>query len=125
MSRGADPQGLGRVWESRAAAYLGSHGVRTIAQGYRCRLGEIDLIGDDGQDLVFVEVRARKHDSLGTALESVGAAKQRRIIRATRHYLMRHPRAQARRIRFDVIAFDGIDTADPTVTWIRNAFEAG
>ncbi len=124
MSPGVDPRSLGRVWESRAAAWLEAQGVRTIAQGYRCRLGEIDLIGEDGQDLVFVEIRARKHDSLGTALESVGAAKQRRIIRATRHYLMRHPRAQTRRIRFDVVAFDGIDMPAPKVTWIRNAFEA-
>jgi len=125
MRPGSDPQTLGRVWESRAAAWLDAQGVRTISRGYRCRLGEIDLIGVDGQDLVFVEVRARKHDSLGTALESVGTAKQRRIIRATRHYLMRHPGAQARRIRFDVVAFDDIDTADPRVTWIRNAFEVG
>lgn len=124
MSHGVDSRSLGRAWESRAAAWLDAQGFRTIAQGYRCRLGEIDLIVDDGQDLVFVEVRARKLDSLGTAVESVGTAKQRRIIRATRHYLMRHPRAQARRIRFDVVAFDGIDTSDPKVTWIRNAFDA-
>lgn len=124
MSRGADAQGIGRVWESRAAAYLGSQGVRTIARGYRCRLGEIDLIGDDGQDLIIVEVRARKQDSQGSALESVGIAKQRRIVRAARHYLMCHPRAQSRRIRFDVVAFDGIDTEDPQVTWVRNAFDA-
>lgn len=125
MSPGAGPQRLGRVWETRAAAWLEAQGVHTIARGYRCRLGEIDLIGDDGQDLVFVEIRARKHGSLGTALETVGTAKQRRIIRATRHYLMRNPRAQTRRIRFDVVAFDGIDMPAPTVTWIRNAFEAG
>lgn len=124
MSRGADAQELGRVWESRAADYLGSQGVRTIARGYRCRLGEIDLIGDDGQDLVFIEVRARKRHSQGSALESVGIAKQRRIVRATRHYIMCHPRAQSRQIRFDVVAFDGIDTADPQVTWVRNAFDA-
>jgi putative endonuclease len=125
MTPRADPQSLGRAWELRAAAWLEAQGVRTIARGYRCRLGEIDLIADDGQDLVFVEVRARKHDSLGTALETVGTVKQRRIVRATRHYLMRHPRAQARRIRFDVVAFDGIDLPAPRVTWIRHAFEAG
>jgi putative endonuclease len=125
MRPAVGPQTLGRLWEARAAAWLDARGVRTIAQGYRCRLGEIDLIGVDGQDLVIVEVRARKHDSLGTALESVGTTKQRRIIRATRHYLMRHPGTEALRIRFDVIAIDDIDTADPRFTWIRNAFEAG
>jgi putative endonuclease len=125
MSPGGDPQSLGRHWESRAAVYLREQGVRMIAQGYRCRLGEIDLIGDDGSDLVFIEVRARRRGSFGSALESVGPAKQQRIVRATRHYLMRNPGAQARRIRFDVIAFDDIDTSDPSVTWIRNAFDAG
>ena len=125
MSRNGDAQSIGRIWESRAAAYLREQGIRMIAQGYRCRLGEIDLIGDDGRDIVVIEVRARGRDSLGSALESVGPAKQRRIILATRHFLMRNPGAQARSIRFDVVAFDGIDTADPRLTWIRNAFDAG
>jgi putative endonuclease len=125
MKQTGGPQDLGRIWEGRAAAYLGEHGVRMIARGYRCRLGEIDLIGDDGRDLVFIEARARGRGSLGSALESVGPAKQRRIVRATRHFLMRNPGSQSRPIRFDVVAFDGIDTADPRVTWIRNAFDAG
>ena len=115
---------LGRAWESRAAAYLNEHGMQMLAQGYRCRLGEIDLIGDDGRDLVFVEVRARRQDSMGSALETVGPGKQRRIVRATRHYLMRHPASQERHIRFDVVAFDAIDTPEPRITWIRNAFDA-
>jgi putative endonuclease len=124
MSRGSRPQDLGRAFESRAAAYLGEQGIRIIAQGYRCRLGEIDLIGSDGRDLIFVEVRARGQDSLGSALESVGPAKQRRIVRATRHFLMRNPSARTQPIRFDVIAFDGIDSKEPRITWIRNAFDA-
>jgi putative endonuclease len=121
---GSGSQTLGRVWESRAADYLQTQGIRLIAHGYRCRLGEIDLIGDDGRDLVFIEVRARGKGSLTSALESIGLAKQRRIIRATRHFLMRNPGAQSRPIRFDVVAFDGIDTGDPTLSWIRNAFDA-
>lgn len=124
MSPRGNAQDLGRVWESRAAEYLHEHGMRMLAQGYRCRLGEIDLIGDDGRDLVFVEVRARRQESLGSAVETVGPGKQRRIVRATRHYLMRHPSSQARHIRFDVVAFDAIDTAEPRITWIRNAFDA-
>ena len=83
-----------------------------------------DKRAQQGPPIPFVEVRARKQGSLGSALESVGIAKQRRIVRATRHYLMCHPRAQSRRIRFDVVAFDGIDTEDPQITWVRNAFDA-
>ena len=116
--------GLGRRWESRAAEFLSEQGIRILAQGYRCRLGEIDLIGSDGEALVIVEVKARRHASLGSAIETVGPAKQRRIIQATRHFLMRHPVASSRPIRFDVVAFDDIDRVNHRVTWIRNAFDA-
>jgi putative endonuclease len=124
MKPAGEAQGRGQVWELRAARYLSEHGVRVIAQRYRCRLGEIDLIGDDGRDLVFVEVRARARGSRGSALESIGRTKQVRIIRATRYFLMHHPHAQSRTLRFDIVAFDSIDTADPKITWVRNAFEA-
>jgi putative endonuclease len=122
MAGGA--QSLGRAWESRAADYLRSHGIKIIAQGYRCRLGELDIIGSDGSSLVVCEVRARRRGSFGSALETVGPQKQRRIIRATRHFLMRNSAWFSCPIRFDVIAIDGIDTAEPEITWVRNAFAA-
>ncbi len=114
----------GRVWEARAAAYLERHGLAILAHGYRCRLGELDLVCRDDRQLVIVEVRARKRDALCSAVASIGAVKRRRIVQATRHLLMRHSEWSSAPIRFDVVAFDAIDTPEPQVQWIRNAFDA-
>ena len=59
----------GRLWESRAAAYLERHGLAVLAHGYRCRVGELDLVCRDDDQLVIVEVRARSRGAL-TPLES-------------------------------------------------------
>lgn len=113
----------GRLWESRAAEYLEAHGLRVLARGYRCRMGELDLVCQDERHLVVVEVRARSRGALCSAVESIGPSKQRRIVQATRHLLLRHREWHAAPIRFDVVAFDDIDAPEPTIRWIRNAFD--
>ena len=80
----------GRLWEARAAAYLEACGLTVLARSYRCRLGEIDLVCRDDPHLVIVEVRARGSSALCSAVDSIGTAKRRRIVLATRHLLMRH-----------------------------------
>jgi putative endonuclease len=115
----------GRLWESRAAAHLERHGLTILARGYRCRLGELDLVCRDDSALVIVEVRARSRGAVASAVESIDAHKRRRIVQATRHLLMRHASWQNAVIRFDVVAFDAIDTPEPQFQWIKNAFDAG
>src|SRR5262245_48775320 len=114
----------GRLWEARAAAHLERHGLEILTRGYRCRLGEIDLVCREDQHLVIVEVRARSSGALCSAVESVDAHKRRRIVQATRHLLMRHAKWQTAAVRFDVVAFDSIDDPEPQVRWIRDAFDA-
>jgi putative endonuclease len=114
----------GRLWESRAATYLEGHGLAIVARGYRCRLGELDLVCREDRQLVIVEVRARSRGALCSAIDSIDAHKRRRIVQATRHLLMRHAEWQTAIIRFDVVAFDAIDTPDPQIRWIQNAFDA-
>jgi putative endonuclease len=114
----------GRLWESRAAAHLERHGLEILARGYRCRLGELDLVCRDDRQLVIVEVRARGRSAICSAAESIGPHKRRRIVQATRHLLMRHAEWQAAPIRFDVVAFDAIDAPEPRIEWIKNAFDA-
>lgn len=114
----------GRRWEDAAGTFLEDNGLTIVARGYRCRLGEIDLVCRDGAALVIVEVRARATTGFGTAVETITMTKRRRIVQATRHLLMRRPEWQALPIRFDVVAFDNIDTAEPRVSWIRAAFDA-
>jgi putative endonuclease len=89
----------GRLWESRAATYLERHGLAILARGYRCRLGELDLVCREDRQLVIVEVRARSRGALCSAIDSIDAHKRRRIVQATRHLLMRHAEWQAATIR--------------------------
>jgi putative endonuclease len=114
----------GRRWEHTAGEYLEKNGLAVVTRGYRCRMGEIDLVCRDGAALVIVEVRARATTRFGTAVETVTQRKRRRIVQATRHLLMCRPEWQSLPIRFDVVAFDGIDTTTPQISWIRNAFDA-
>ena len=112
----------GDAAEDEALAYLVAQGLRLAARNYRTPGrggGEIDLImrAPDGT-LVFVEVRKRASDSFGGAAASVGAQKQRRIVLAARHYLMRQ--AVLPPCRFDVVSVQG-----GNVSWIRAAFDAG
>lgn len=111
-------QAAGGAAEDSAEAFLVRRGLTIVGRNYRTRLGEIDLIARDGEYLVFVEVRMRAGGSHGGALESITAAKQRRIIAAARQYLMRFPRVPP--CRFDVVSLDGDET-----NWLRGAFDAG
>jgi putative endonuclease len=124
IRRSVDAQARGRDWELRAAEHLAREGLKILVQGYRCRTGELDIIASEGPVLVIVEVKARASASKGRAIETVGKHKQRRIVSAARHFLMRNPVWFTRRIRFDVVAIDGIDTANPKIHWLKNAFDA-
>lgn len=124
MNPGRGALSVGRSWESRAAQFLTDRGLVVLATGYRCRLGELDIVGSDGRGLVVVEVRARRSTSKGRAVETIDKRKRQRIVKATRHFLMRNPAWHARPIRFDVIAIDGIETSQPKIQWVRNAFDA-
>ena len=114
----------GQQWETVAASYLESHGLVVLARGYRCRLGELDLVCRDDATLVVVEVRARRKNAFVPAVQSISHQKRARIIQATRHFLMRRAEWYSATLRFDVVAIDGIDTAQPSLNWIKRAFEA-
>lgn len=103
--------------EEQICAYLLSKGVRIREQNFRCRQGEIDLIGYDGEYLVFFEVKYRSSQSMGSAAEAVGYAKQKRICRVADYYRVIHHCMENTPVRFDVVAIDG-----ERVTWLKNAF---
>ncbi|TAM97399.1 MAG: YraN family protein, partial [Rhodanobacteraceae bacterium] len=83
----------------------------------------IDLVMREGDTLVFVEVRYRRDPRFGGGAASVGAAKQRRLVRAAQGFLSDRPRLARLPCRFDVVAFDG-DADAPRCEWRRNAFDA-
>ena len=90
--------------EDAAASFLQQQGYQLVAQNFNTRFGEIDLIVQHAQQLVFVEVRQRKVNSLVSALESITLAKQRKIIKAAQGFLQQHQQYHNHDCRFDVIA---------------------
>ena len=111
----------GDAAEARALAHLLDGGLTLLARNYRTPGrggGEIDLVmREPGGTLVFVEVRQRASRSFGGAAASISHVKQRRIIFAARHYLMRLSKQPP--CRFDVISVE----AD-AIEWLRGAFDA-
>lgn len=95
----------GEASERLAADHLTAHGLRLLARNYRCRGGEIDLILQDGDSLVFVEVRERASAGFGGAAASITAAKQARIRLAAQHYLTRQGLDLP--CRFDAVLIQG------------------
>ena len=111
-------RGKGREIEKNAERFLNQRGLKTITCNYQVRSGEIDLIMQDKNTIVFVEVRYRKSKHWGTALESIDQHKQARIISTAHHYLEETQSPDS--VRFDVVTYDH-DTETPT-EWIRDAF---
>ena len=92
----------GRRAENAAGRYLRWRGLTPIGRNYRCRGGEIDWIMRQGAELVFVEVRYRGRSHWGSPIETIGAAKRRRWVRAAACWQQRHRRQEVP-CRFDVV----------------------
>jgi len=105
--------------ERLAARWLVRQGLRLVARNVRFRFGEIDLVMEDGEALVFVEVRYRARQDYGGAAASVTAAKRMRLERAIGGYVAAHPAAARRPLRADVVAV----SAGDRIEWIRNALD--
>lgn len=110
----------GRRAEQWAAQYLQRQGLKPVAQNYRSRYGEIDLVMQDGATLVFVEVRLRGNAGFGGAAASLDGRKQQRIVRTAQQYLAGLARTPP--CRFDAVLMD--DDAGGNAQWLRNAFDA-
>lgn len=108
---------IGAQREEQVCAYLLSYGVNIKERNFRCRRGEVDIIGYDGEYLVFFEVKYRSSSRQGSAAEAVGFEKQKKICRVADYYRMIHQCKENLPVRFDVVAIDAEE-----ITWIKNAF---
>lgn len=106
--------------ETAALRYLQARGLKLIARNARYPCGELDLVMSQDQMLVVVEVRARRSLGFASALESVDARKQQRLLRAAQLFVVQHPRYASWPMRFDVFAID-----DGQPQWVQNAFDGG
>ncbi|MBN6523579.1 YraN family protein [Acinetobacter pittii] len=126
-------QQLGKWAEQTALNLLQKQNYVWVTSNYYSRGGEVDLIVKRGQELVFVEVKARTIGNYGQACEMVTRAKQKKIIKTAMRFLQRYPSYQDFYCRFDVICFDFPQKIAKTVQqdfsnfhydlqWIENAF---
>lgn len=116
MERAKNRRCVGAEHERAAGAFLEEKGLKILVYNYWCQLGEIDLIAQDGDVLVFCEVKYRSGRKSGSPLEAVGLQKQKRIFRTAMYYLTEN-RIADRPCRFDVIGIEGT-----AITHIENAF---
>ena len=94
---------VAKIGESLAERHLKARGYRILAQNYRARRGEIDLIARDGEFIVFVEVKTRRSLKFGLPQAAVTLQKQRQISKVALAYLQSRNLLDAP-CRFDVIA---------------------
>lgn len=109
---------LGDKLEKECVLYLQEHGIADIETNFRCKLGEIDIIGTDGKYLVFFEVKYRSSTVSGYAEDAVGYTKQKTISRVADYYICQHRASTDMFYRFDVLAVN-----DNKLNWIKNAFD--
>ena len=117
---------FGQAQEETAARFLIANGLSLIQKNYFCKLGEIDLIMEHANTLVFVEVRYRRSSTHGSASESITPRKIRRLIAAAKHFLLNHPRYKRYPCRFDVVAISPSSQkpcSPPDIHWLCAAFD--
>ena len=113
--------GLGAWGEEAAAEFLVSQGFQILDRNWHASHGELDIVAEDGETLVFVEVKARTGHAFGWPEDAVTPLKQAKLRKTAWAYLMAHDQEEAD-FRFDVVAI--ISTRDqPQIEIIKNAFE--
>ena len=110
----------GRAGEALAATFLERNGFKILERNFRFERCEIDLIAEDGDEIVFVEVKARRSSAYGSPEDAVTEEKQEHVYTAAEGYLYVHD-IDHRPCRFDVIAIE-YHHGTTEIRHIRNAF---
>ena len=111
----------GHRGEDLAVDFLFVKGYRILTRNWRIKAGEIDIIAQDGDTLVFCEVKSRSSTRFGTGAEAVDVRKQRKIAQVATLYLQRY-RLSNQHCRFDVIEILQPEQDQPQIQHFINAF---
>jgi|SRR5580704_8009331 putative endonuclease len=112
---------IGKEVELKALKFLQAKGLCLIVQNYTCKMGEVDLIMQDKEDIVFVEVRSRNRLDYGSASDTINHTKQRKIVKTATLFLQKNGWLYKVYSRFDVVVLQFIDN-EWQLEWIKNAF---
>jgi len=111
----------GKHWEKTAEDFLCARGLRLLQRNFSSRFGEIDLVMEDRDTVVFVEVKYRSSNSHGSGADAVNIHKQNRISRTAAFFLAVNPARAEQFCRFDVVSIDP-KKDEQEINWIRGAF---
>lgn len=117
-------QTLGAIGEELAYHFLLAKGYKVLLRNYECPLGEIDLIAKERGHLVFIEVKTRSSEEMGTPAEAVTFHKRSQIAKCARYYLKRYGIYDSP-CRFDVLSILLLPDKEPVFELIESAFEEG
>ena len=112
---------LGQQGEAAAVKHLRRRGYKILERNYRNRLGEIDIVAKHRDQIVFVEVKARRSLNYGNPKSAITSQKMEKISKVALLYLKHNGQLQTA-ARFDVVAVD-YSGARPSVELVQNAFE--
>lgn len=113
---------LGIKGENLAVTFLKEKGYRIIARNYKTYIGEIDIIAQDGNTMVFIEVKTRADELFGQPFEAVNRKKRHKMKNVALLYMKRHERNFP--VRFDVISIFYRENGKKEIEHIMDAFEA-
>ncbi|PKH00284.1 YraN family protein [Paraglaciecola sp. MB-3u-78] len=112
---------IGNEAERFARTFLEQQGLTFIMKNYRCRTGEIDLVMQDGDELVFVEVKFRSQNQHGSAIEFFHASKKRKFESAVMYYMQEkgfNPSIVPHRI--DLVGIEGKGQQQQNINWLKS-----
>jgi putative endonuclease len=120
-----DRQEVGKLGEKTAQKFLKKRGYRIRETGFRCRHGEIDIVAQKKDYLVFVEVRTKSNLDFGTPEESITQAKKKKLVALALAYTSTHQNLPPL-WRIDVVAIELNDKGQTRrIELIENAVEQG
>ena len=110
----------GAYGEFVCGRYLREQGFEILDANYRCRLGEVDIIAEDGKYIAFVEVKTREENPLVKASDAVDYNKRKRIIATSQFYLSKYPTELQPRFDVAEVYLNGYEVE--SVNYIKNAY---
>jgi len=115
---------MAQTGERLAADFLVQNGLRIIAKNYFSTYGEIDLVAQDGKEIVFVEVKTRASHFLKAAENSITISKQRKLTLTGQAFISANPQYDDFSYRFDVILiFHYLKDDTYKIKHYKNAFK--
>lgn len=121
LKKQSPTQSVGYQAEDLAKQFLQTKGLILVKAQFRCKMGEIDLIMKNKDEVVFIEVRYRESSHFATPIETITRTKRQKLIRTALYFQQRYPWTDQFSSRFDVISISG-NQLNPKITWIPNAF---